>query len=71
MLILSDIQAALKSLSSPKLALSLLEECLDVLSELACLNEFTVFRSRENFSSFAKRILRSLLDKHQQTVTWS
>jgi ribonuclease HI len=40
-IILSDSQAALKALSSPKATSRLVAECLDALSELACLNEVT------------------------------
>ena len=38
----SDIQAALKTLSSPKVTSGLVAECLDALSVLASLNEFTL-----------------------------
>jgi ribonuclease HI len=41
-LILSDSQAALKALSSLKVTSRLVAECLDALSELACLNEVTL-----------------------------
>jgi hypothetical protein len=40
-LIISDSQAALKALSSPKVTSRLVAECLDDLSELAGLNEVT------------------------------
>jgi ribonuclease HI len=38
-LILSNSQAALKALSSPKVTSRLVAECLNALSEMACLNE--------------------------------
>jgi hypothetical protein len=41
-LIISDSQAALKALSSPKVTPRLVVQCLDVLSELAGLNEVTL-----------------------------
>jgi hypothetical protein len=41
-LILSDNEAALKALSSPKVTSRRVAECLDALSELACLNEVTL-----------------------------
>jgi ribonuclease HI len=40
--ILSDSQAALKALSSPKVTSRLVAECLDAPSELAFLNEVTL-----------------------------
>jgi ribonuclease HI len=42
-LILSDSEAALKALSSPKVTSRLVAECLDALSELAGLNEVSLF----------------------------
>jgi ribonuclease HI len=42
MLNLSDSQAALKALRRPRVFSRLVAECLDALSELACLNEVTL-----------------------------
>jgi ribonuclease HI len=51
-LILSDSKAALKALNSPKVTSRLVAKCLNALSELACLNEFTLVWVPRHRSAF-------------------
>jgi hypothetical protein len=64
-LIFSDSQAALKALSRPKVTSRLVAECLNALSELAHLNEFTIVWVPRHHGIFGDEEADSLLDKHQ------